>query len=54
MRIGIFGGDTGNRTIDQVIADARAAEADGFASYALPQIFALDAMGVLAIVARED
>src|SRR6202521_2688070 len=53
MRIGFFGGDTAGRTIDDVVADARAAEADGFASYALPQIFALDAMGVLAIVGRE-
>lgn len=53
MKIGIFGGDTGGRTIDEVVADARAAEADGFASYALPQIFALDAMGVLAVVGRE-
>jgi len=53
MKIGIFGGDTAGRTIDDVVADARAAEADGFVSYALPQIFALDAMGVLAIVGRE-
>jgi 5,10-methylenetetrahydromethanopterin reductase len=53
MKIGIFGGDTAGRTIDDVVADARAVEADGFASYALPQIFALDAMGVLAIVGRE-
>jgi F420-dependent oxidoreductase-like protein len=53
MKIGIFGGDTANRTIDEVIADAREAESDGFASYGLPQIFALDAMSVLAIVARE-
>jgi len=53
MRIGIFGGDTGERTIDDVVADARAAEQDGFASYALPQIFGLDAMGVLAVVGRE-
>jgi 5,10-methylenetetrahydromethanopterin reductase len=53
MQIGIFGGDTAGRTIDDVVADARAAEADGFSSYALPQIFALDAMGVLAIVGRE-
>ncbi len=53
MKIGIFGGDTAGRTIDAVVADARAAEADGFASYALPQIFGLDAMGVLAIVGRE-
>src|SRR6266550_3124143 len=53
MKIGIFGGDTAGRTIDDVVADARAAEADGFASYALPQIFGLDAMGVLAVVGRE-
>jgi 5,10-methylenetetrahydromethanopterin reductase len=53
MQIGIFGGDTADRTIDDVVADARAAEADGFSSYALPQIFALDAMGVLAVVGRE-
>ena len=53
MRIGIFGGDTGGRTIDDVVDDARAAEQDGFTSYALPQIFGLDAMGVLAIVGRE-
>lgn len=53
MKIGIFGGDTGNRTIDDVVGDARAAEADGFSSYGLPQIFALDAMTVLTIVGRE-
>jgi 5,10-methylenetetrahydromethanopterin reductase len=53
MRIGIFGGDTANRTIDDVVADARQAEADGFASYWLPQIFAMDAITTLAIVGRE-
>jgi 5,10-methylenetetrahydromethanopterin reductase len=53
MKIGIFGGDTANRTIDDVVADARAAQADGFSSYALPQIFALDAITVLTIVGRE-
>jgi F420-dependent oxidoreductase-like protein len=53
MDIGIFGGDTAGRTIDDVIADARAVEADGFSTYVLPQIFALDAMGVLGIVGRE-
>ena len=53
MRIGIFGGDTSDRTIDDVVADAKAVEADGFASYALPQIFGLDAMGVLSVVGRE-
>jgi 5,10-methylenetetrahydromethanopterin reductase len=53
MKIGIFGGDTGGRSIDDVVADARAAEVDGFSSYALPQIFALDAIAVLTIVGRE-
>ena len=53
MKIGIFGGDTAGRSVDDVVTDARAAEADGFSSYALPQIFALDAMGVLGIVGRE-
>ena len=53
MRIGIFGGDTAGRTIDDVVEQARRAEADGFSSYSLPQIFALDAMGVLAVVGRE-
>jgi 5,10-methylenetetrahydromethanopterin reductase len=53
MRIGIFGGDTANRTIDEVVADARQAEADGFASYWLPQIFGMDAISTLAIVGRE-
>lgn len=53
MRIGYFGGDTGSRSIDDIVADAKGAEADGFSMYALPQIFALDAMGVLAVVGRE-
>jgi 5,10-methylenetetrahydromethanopterin reductase len=53
MRIGMFGGDTANRTIDDVVADAKRAEADGFASYWLPQIFAMDAISALAIVGRE-
>ena len=53
MRIGIFGGDTANRTIDDVVSDARHAEADGFASYWLPQIFGMDAITTLALVGRE-
>jgi F420-dependent oxidoreductase-like protein len=53
MRFGIFGGDTQARTIDQVVADARTAEEQGFASYWLPQIFGLDAITVLALVGRE-
>jgi 5,10-methylenetetrahydromethanopterin reductase len=50
MRIGIFRGDTAGRTIDEVVATAKEAERDGFSTYALPQVFGLDAMGVLAVV----
>jgi 5,10-methylenetetrahydromethanopterin reductase len=53
MRIGISGGDTGRSTIDEIVADAKAAEQDGFVSYTLAQIFGLDSMGVLALVGRE-
>jgi len=52
MRIGIFGG-TGRKSVDEVVAAARQSEADGFASYVLPQIFGLDAMGMLAVIGRE-
>ena len=52
MRIGIFGG-TGRRSVDQVVDAARQTEQDGFASYTLPQIFGLDAMGMLAVIGRE-
>jgi F420-dependent oxidoreductase-like protein len=53
MLIGFFGGDTAGRTLDDVIADARAAEQDGFSTYAMSQIFGLDSMCVLAVVGRE-
>lgn len=52
MRIGIFGGTINTGTIDDVIAEAAAAEADGFASYWAPQIFGLDALTVLAMAGR--
>jgi len=52
MRIGIFGG-TGRKSVDEVVAAARQSEADGFASYVLPQIFGLDAMGMLGVIGRE-
>ncbi len=53
MRIGIFGGDTAGKTIDDVVADATRVERDGYPAFAIPQIFAMDAMGVLAVVGRE-
>jgi len=53
MRIGLFGGDAAGRTVDQVVADARAAERDGFALYVMAQVFGLDSLTTLAIVGRE-
>src|SRR5262249_33310697 len=51
--IGFFGGTAPGRSIDDLVGDAQAAADDGFSSYVLPQIFGLDAMGVLAVIARE-
>ncbi|MBW2282566.1 MAG: TIGR03564 family F420-dependent LLM class oxidoreductase [Deltaproteobacteria bacterium] len=54
MRIGIFGGDVaGSWSLDEAIASARQAEADGFDSYWLPNIFGLDALTALAVLGRE-
>lgn len=49
----MFGGTVNDGTIDDVVAEARQAEADGFASYWAPQIFGHDALTVLAVVGRE-
>jgi 5,10-methylenetetrahydromethanopterin reductase len=53
MRLGYFGGIVNDGTIDEVVADARRAEEDGFDTYWAPQIFGHDALTVLAIVGRE-
>lgn len=53
MRIGYFGGKINDGTVDDVVAEAAQAEADGFASYWAPQIFGHDALTALAVVARE-
>jgi F420-dependent oxidoreductase-like protein len=55
MRIGIFGGDLGPAgvPVDGIVADARKAADEGFASYWLPQIFGYDAITVLSMVGRE-
>src|SRR5690242_6768209 len=52
MRIGIFGG-TGRASVDQVVDAARRTEQEGFAHYSLPQIFGLDALGMLAVIGHE-
>jgi 5,10-methylenetetrahydromethanopterin reductase len=52
MRIGING--TGNLSdLDGMIRTARRAEADGFDSFWIAQIFGLDALTALAVVGRE-
>ena len=53
MKYGIFGGAVNDGTVDDVVAEARSAEKDGFASYWAPNIFGHDALTCLAIVGRE-
>lgn len=53
MRIGINDGTLNNGTLDQVIENARTAEAQGFATYWVSQIFGHDAMTTLSLVGRE-
>lgn len=56
MRVGVFIGEaSGERTsIDQLLANAREAEARGFATGWVPHIpWSLDALTALAVVARE-
>jgi F420-dependent oxidoreductase-like protein len=52
MRIGLNGGG-GHDTIESAIAHARGGRADGFASYWLSQVFGVDAITTLALIARE-
>jgi len=55
MRIGIFAGDVIDRggDVDAIVAAAKEAGDQGFASFWLPQIFSFDALTVLAVVGRE-
>jgi F420-dependent oxidoreductase-like protein len=53
MRLGLFGTRVTDGTVDDVVEEARQAEADGFASYWASQIFGHDALTALAIVGRE-
>jgi F420-dependent oxidoreductase-like protein len=53
MRIGIFGGDPGAKTLDDLVASAREVEERGFASFAVSQTFGGDSITVLALVGRE-
>jgi len=54
MQIGIFDAlGSASNSIDQMVANAAAARADGFASYWLPQIFGFETLSVLSIIGRE-
>ncbi len=50
MHIGVF---TEKGTVDELVADARDVAERGFTSYWTPQIFRLDAITALAVVAHE-
>ena len=54
MKIGIFNGATGfGSTIGGIVEDAQRAEAEGFATYAMANIFAYDAMGTLTLAGSQ-
>ena len=56
MRIGInFGGEpgAGEGLIDGIVGLGKAADAKGFSSFWMPNIFSFDAIGALAVVGRE-
>ena len=53
MRTGIFSMTVNDGTVDDVVAEARQAEAEGFDTYWAPQIFGHDALTALAVVGRE-
>lgn len=53
MKYGIFGGSVNGGSVDDVVAEAAAAERDGFASFWVPNIFGHDALTCLAVVGRE-
>src|SRR6516164_7949494 len=53
MRIGLSSATVGSGSLDDVVAEARRAAADGYASYWVAQVFGLDALTAFAIVGRE-
>jgi 5,10-methylenetetrahydromethanopterin reductase len=53
MRTGIFGRRINEGTVDDVVGEARQAEADGLDAYWAAQIFSHDALTALAVTARE-
>ena len=53
MRIGTMAAVNPNGTLDDFVADAKQAEADGFAFLSVPNIFGHDAIGAITVAGRE-
>ncbi|MEO1059698.1 MAG: TIGR03564 family F420-dependent LLM class oxidoreductase [Actinomycetota bacterium] len=53
MRIGFFGAAINTGTLDDIVAEVREAQTQGFASYWTPNIFGHDALTALAVAGRE-
>ena len=53
MRIGLVSNQVGSGSLDDVVAEAKAAADDGFHTFWSSQIFGFDALTALAIVGRE-
>ena len=53
MRTGIFSMTVNEGSVDDMVAEARHAEAEGFDTFWAPQIFGHDALTALAVVGRE-
>lgn len=53
VKYGIFGGAVNTGTIEDMVAEAAAAERDGFAAYWAPHIFGHDALTALAVVGTQ-
>ena len=55
MKIGLMAAvtDSPESTLDHIIEDAKKAEAEGFASLWMANIFGLDAISTLALIGRE-
>jgi F420-dependent oxidoreductase-like protein len=56
MKIGIGSQVVGNpnATLDDLVGEVKAAEADGFAFFSLPNIFGFDAISALTVAGRES
>jgi F420-dependent oxidoreductase-like protein len=53
MRIGLSSATVGTGSLDDVVAEARRAASDGYASFWVAQVFGLDALTALTVVGRE-